>query len=193
MAHNDSLQGIESVNDGQVAENKRVDKLNDKADSKTGDKTDDKADNKIHNKADGITDDKEVDKTDNKAVDKIDDKKDDKVDDKIDEADHQPIPEWEPFSVAMNTLVKLTEHGYNKEPVEVSKSLLEKVIGELDNLKSMFVELECSKKSLMEEYCEKIISHDPNFVTTLNSFMTTVYKCKLKFVFVRNLNDLVGL
>ena len=189
MAHSDSSQDIESVDDGQVAENKRVDKLNDKADSKTGDKTDDKiddkADNKIHDKADGITDDKEVDITDDKAVDKIDNKKDDKVvdkiDDKIDEADHQPIPEWEPFSVVMNTLVKLTEHGYNKEPVEVSKSLLEKVIGELDNLKSMFVELECSKKSLMEEYCEKIISHDPNFVTTLNSFMMTVYKCKLKF------------
>ena len=185
MAHNDSSQDIESVDDGQVAENKRVDKLNDKADSKTGDITDDKindkADSKIQDKADGLTDDKEVDKTDDKAVDKIDDKKDDKADDKIDEADHQPIPEWKPFSVTMNTLVKLTEHGYDKEPAEVSKSLLEKVIGELDNLKSMFIELECSKKSLMEEYCEKIISHDPNFVTTLNSFMTTVYKCKLKF------------
>ena len=170
MAQNDTSQGIESADDGledKAAENKILDK--------TVDKIHDKAVDKIH--------DKTIDKIDYKAVDKIHDKADDKIndkaDDKTDEANNNTIPEWESFSVAMNTLIKLTEHGYNKEPIEASKSLLEKVIDELDNLESLFVELERSKKSLMEEYCEKIISHDQNFVATLNSFMATVYKCKL--------------
>ena len=164
MAQNDTSQGIVSVDDGcedKAAEKKRVDKTDDKVDNKAVDKTDDK--------------------TLNKNNDKTIDKADDKLDDKTDEANNKTIPEWEPFSVAMYTLVELTEHGYSKEPIEASKSLLEKVIDELDNLESMFVELERSRKSLMEEYCEKIISHDPNFVATLNSFMTTVYKCKLMY------------
>ena len=172
MAQNDTSQGIVSVDDGcedKAAEKKRVDK--------TDDKVDNKADNKAVDKTDDKADDKTLDKNNDKTIDKTDDKSDDKTD----KANNKTIPEWEPFSVAMNTLVELTEHGYSKEPIEASKSLLEKVIDELDNLESMFVELERSEKSLMEEYCEKIISHDPNFVATLNSFMATVYKCKLMY------------
>jgi len=106
------------------------------------------------------------------------------VDSHDDTSDNKPVPQWEPFSVIINTLINLTEHGYTKEPVEVSKSLLENVISELDNLQSMFTELEACDDSLMEDYSEKIISLKPNFIPTLNSFMTTVYKCKFE-VFCR--------
>ena len=105
---------------------------------------------------------------------------DDKVDDKAtnDIADAKTVPKWELFSVVIDTLIKLTEHGYNKEPTEASRILLEKIISELDDLKSLFIVLEYCNKSLPEEYSEKIISHQPNFIAVLNSFMTTVYKCK---------------
>ena len=106
----------------------------------------------------------------------LDDKPDDKATDDI--ADANTAPEWEPFLVVVDKLIKLTEDGYKKEPIEASKILLEKIISELENLKSMFVELEHCSKSLPEEYSKKLISHKPDFIAVLNSFMTTVYKCK---------------
>ena len=54
----------------------------------------------------------------------IGDKPDDKTTDDI--TDSKTVPEWEQFLVVVDKLIKFTKDGYKKEPIEVSKILLEK-------------------------------------------------------------------